>query len=395
MEVLNYKNFPILVVDDEKDNLEAFKMEFSEYFEISTASSGKDALKFLEESGEAAVVIVDQRMPEMKGVTLLREIVKHYPDTIRILITAYSDIDAVVEAINTGQVYKYVSKPWEHEDVKASIMRAIESYYLTKERERLTEEKIAAARKAAESNRLASLGMLAAGIAHEINNPLVSISTFFKLIPQRVKDLALKSGVELDQSFWGDFFQVADGELTRVQNLVKELLSLAKPPKYDFEETSLAQLIKSETQIFESAAKEKGVQFFVDVDESMPLMRCDRSRIKQLLLNLVLNAIQATSNGGKVVVQSRGVKGRGSNRQLEIAVVDTGEGISKDKLDKLFQPFFTTKQRGTGLGLVVCDFIVRHHGGEIRVESEVGKGTTFIVSLPLQAQTQKLQEAKA
>ncbi len=393
MEILDYKSFKILIVDDEKENLEAFKMEFGEYFDISVASSGKEALKFLEGSGEVAVVIVDQRMPEMRGVTLLREIVKHYPDTIRFLITAYSDTDAIVEAINTGQVYKYVSKPWEHEDVKVSLMRAIESYYLTKEKERLTEEKIATVKKAAEAHRLGSLGMLAAGIAHEINNPLVSISTFFKLIPQKIKDLCIKNKEDLDPSFWGDFFQVAEGELKRVQDLVKELLNLAKPPKYDFEETNLMELLQAEAGIFESAAKAKGVEFVMDMDEKkVPLIHCDQSRIKQLLLNLVLNAVQATKKGGKVTVQFRGTKGRGMNRQLEIAVIDTGQGISEEELDKIFQPFFTTKQWGTGLGLVICDFIVKHHGGDISVESRVGKGTTFIISLPVQTQTPKPQE---
>lgn len=384
IEHLDYKKFPILVVDDEVDNLTAFQMEFGDYFEILAAPGGKQALELLQKHGEVALVAIDQRMPGMRGVDVLKEVVKLYPDTIRFLITAYSDIQVVIEAINEGNVYRYISKPWEHEDVKLSIMRAIETYYLTKERERLIEEKIKTVKKAAEANRLASLGMLAAGIAHEINNPLVSINTFLKLMPGKFKELPLQTDVELDQGFWDEFYRLAEGELKRVQDLVRELLNLAKPPKYDFEETNVEQLIRAEEKIFESASKEKNILFGIQVDANLPPLRCDRSRIKQLLLNLVLNAIQATSKGGKVSIEGHLGPGYNGGRHLEIRVIDTGEGIPPERLERIFEPFFSTKSRGTGLGLMVCDFIVRHHGGDIKVYSEVGKGTTFVVSLPFQ-----------
>jgi len=384
IENLDYKKFPILVVDDEVDNLTAFQMEFGDYFEILTAPGGKQALELLQKRGEVALIAVDQRMPEMRGVDVLKEVVRLYPDTVRFLVTAYSDIQVVVEAINAGNVYRYISKPWEHEDVKLSIMRAIETYYLTKERERLIEEKIKTVKKAADANRLASLGMLAAGIAHEINNPLVSINTFLKLMPSKFKELPLEKEGKFDSGFWDEFYRLAEGELKRVQDLVRELLNLAKPPKYDFEETNVEQLIRAEEKIFETASKEKNILFGIQVAANLPPLRCDRSRVKQLLLNLVLNAIQATSKGGKVSIEARLGPGINGGRQLEIRVIDTGEGIPPERIEKIFEPFFSTKSRGTGLGLMVCDFIVRHHGGDIKVYSEVGKGTTFVVSLPFQ-----------
>ncbi|MBI1871656.1 MAG: response regulator [Chlamydiae bacterium] len=382
---LDYKLFPILVVDDEKDNLEAFRMEFEEYFQILTAPSGKEALEILKIHPEVAVVVVDQRMPEMTGVDFFKEVNRLYPEIIRILITAYSDIQVVIEAINSGQIYKYISKPWDHEDVRLSMMRAIENYYLAKDRERLIEEKIGTVKKAAEANRLASLGMLAAGIAHEINNPLVSISTFLGLLPSKFKELSLRNPDIYDQSFWTDFYQLTENEMKRVQDLIHELLNLAKPPKFSFEETKINELIRAESKIFESAAKERDIRFILNLEDRLPSIRCDGNRIKQVLLNLVLNAIQATGKGGEVKVESHPGESHGE-RRVEIAVVDTGEGISKEIQEKIFQPFFSTKQKGTGLGLVVCDLIVRQHGGEIRVASEVGKGTQFVVALPLEPQ---------
>lgn len=383
MEVLNYKDFPILLVDDEKDNLAAFEIEFQEYFTILKASSGKRALELLKEKGEVALVLVDQRMPEMKGVDFLREILRLYPNTIRFLITAYTDIQVVIDAINSGHVSQYISKPWEHEEVKLSIMRALENYFLARERERLMEEKLNTVRKAAEANRLASLGMLAAGIAHEINNPLVSINTFLKLLPQKVKEFQANPTC-IDSDFWVKFYQIAEDELKRVQDLVRELLNLAKPPKYDFEETNIRQLIQNEAQLFESAAKEKDVRLKIEIEGNLPSVRCDRSRIKQLLLNLVINAIQATSQGGQVTIGTRCAMNWFLRQHLEISVKDTGEGIPDDLKPRIFEPFFSTKKKGTGLGLMVCDFIAKYHGGEIRVDSEVGKGTTFVVSLPFQ-----------
>ncbi|MBI3336645.1 response regulator [Candidatus Peregrinibacteria bacterium] len=373
----------MLVVDDELENLEAFRVEFGEYFNVSTASSAKEALAFLEAKPDVAVLVVDQRMPEMTGTELLKVVSKKYPNMIRILITAYSDIEVVIEAINAGQVYKYISKPWDHEDVRLSIMRAMENYYLTRERERLVEEKINTVKKVAEANRLASLGMLAAGVAHEINNPLVSIHTFMSLVPKKFSELSLQNRDVYDKSYWVEFFETAQNEMRRIQELIRELLNLSKPPKYDFEETNIEEMIRGEAKVFEGTAKEKDLIFKTEMAGNLPKIRCDRNRIKQVVLNLVLNAFQATSKGGRVTIQTRLPAVCNGSSAVEICVVDTGAGIPKEVQDKIFQPFFSTKQKGTGLGLVVSDLIVKQHGGEIHIQSEVGKGTTFVVSLPL------------
>ncbi|MDP3981028.1 MAG: ATP-binding protein [Chlamydiota bacterium] len=394
MNKLNYKDFPILIVDDERENTEAFQMEFEEYFTIYTANSAQEALAILKEKGEFPLVIADQRMPEMTGVDLLKEIFNHTPQTIRFLITAYADIEVVIEAINSGKVYKYVHMPWDHEDVKVSIMHAIDTYFLTKDRACLIEEKINTIKKAAEASRLASLGTLAAGVAHEINNPLVSVNTFLALLPDKLKECFKEGAFETDSSFWKDFYHLTFSELERVQSLVRELLYLSKPPQYNFESTGVLSLVKDEMKVFESAAKGKNVRVSIDEVGDVPEFECERNRIKQLLLNLVINAIQACNQGGEVVIRAEGIGATEQNRRVQISVKDTGVGIPEEVRQKIFEPFFSTKEKGTGLGLMITDFIVRQHNGSIRVESEVGKGTAFILSFPLEFKHQEVDMIK-
>src|SRR5438094_10513353 len=136
---LDVKRYPILVVDDEQDNLDAFRFNFRKTFDILTATSGPEALTVLADK-DVAVVVTDQRMPKMTGVELLREVRERRPDTVGIILTAFTDVDVLIEAINLGQVYRYITKPWDAKEVKGILTQAIERYHLRRENRRLTEQ---------------------------------------------------------------------------------------------------------------------------------------------------------------------------------------------------------------------------------------------------------------
>src|SRR3954465_3476884 len=135
---VDVKRYPILVVDDEQDNLDAFRFNFRKTFDILTASGGAEALQVLE-GKEVAVVVTDQRMPKMTGVELLREVRVRQPDAVGIILTAFTDVDVLIEAINLGQVYRYITKPWDAKEVKGILTQAIERHHLRRENARLTD----------------------------------------------------------------------------------------------------------------------------------------------------------------------------------------------------------------------------------------------------------------
>jgi two-component system nitrogen regulation sensor histidine kinase GlnL len=221
------------------------------------------------------------------------------------------------------------------------------------------------------ADRLSALGTLAAGIAHEIRNPLVSIQTFFQLAPERLHD----------HEFSTTFLNTTAGEVKRIANLITELLSFARSPTRAFGPTDLNQTVERVLTLLEPEAKKQKLALTRALAPTLPLVRADGDQVKQVLINLVLNAIQATEPGGGVSISSRTVR-NGNADLVQLEVRDTGAGIPPEHLDEIFNPFFTTKAKGTGLGLPIAHQIVTEHGGSMTVESREGRGTTVFVNLP-------------
>lgn len=375
---LDYKSYPILYVDDEDLALQSFKLQFSNDFTIYTASNSDEAHQILN-TEEIAVIITDQRMPKVTGVELLKQVMSTHPDVVRVLLTAYTDLDVVIQAINDGNVYRYLSKPYNEDEVRGTIRQAIQHYYLVKERERLYAEKVETMRKIARANRLSAMGIMAAGMAHEINNPLVAISTFLQMLPHKYAEPSK------DTEYWEELYKVAVREVERIRLLVHQLLSYSKTAQSEkFEPTSLNEILQEMVVFIENEAKKKGVHIKREFSPNLPAGMMDRNRMKQVFLNIFLNAVQATGRGGTIIVASRHIIEDVENQFLQITISDTGTGISEKNLEKLFTPFFTTKDsEGSGLGLMTSHHIVDEHRGTIDVKSELGKGTTFTLQLPL------------
>jgi signal transduction histidine kinase len=382
IEGLNYTAYPILFVDDETLACEVFKAQFSDQFTIYTATSGMEALEVVDHQ-EIAVVISDQRMPEMTGNVLLARIREAKPDTVRMIITAYADIEAAIDAINSGEVYRYIGKPYDETELRSILQQGIERYFLVKERERLTAEKIESMRKIARANRLSAVGTLAAGVAHEINNPLVAISTFMQMAPER--------RMSDDREFWDDLYQIAIREVDRIRDLVAELMAFSKftgEGGLTLREANVNGLVEEMVKFIDPEARKKTVKINTVLADTLPIVQWDPDRIKQVLLNLLLNALQATGQGGAITVTTELVTESAKDQFIRLSLADTGVGISSEHLEKLFSPFFTTKGReGSGLGLMTCHHIIDQHRGSIDVESQLGAGTTFRLNLPIDPRT--------
>ncbi len=226
------------------------------------------------------------------------------------------------------------------------------------------------------ADRLASLGTLIASLAHEIRNPLVSIKTFTQLLPERIED----------EEFRNYFLKVASGEIDRLTGLINELLGFARPSEPRLEGEDVNSLIDKMEILVATEARKKNVTLNKNYARDLPQIKADAEQLKQVLLNILLNAIQSTKGEGKIWIETRQVQVPFEDKVepfTQIEVRDTGVGIPKENLERIFDPFFSTRPEGSGLGLAISHQIIHDHGGFISVESEVGKGTSFKVHLPL------------
>ena len=229
----------------------------------------------------------------------------------------------------------------------------------------------------ARSQRLASLGSLAAGVAHEIRNPLSSIKGFATYFRERYRDNP-------------DDRQTAEtmiSEVDRLNRVITQLLEFARPMTMKRTPTSIQAVIRHALKMVERQAREKGVVIETDLPAAIPEILLDADRMSQVFLNLVLNAIAATDGGGRIRVSLA----RNDDRTIRVIITDTGAGIRQEDLPRVFDPYFTTKPSGTGLGLPIVQKIVEAHGGAIRLESEAGKGTTATLLLPSAIQEERVK----
>jgi two-component system, sporulation sensor kinase A len=215
------------------------------------------------------------------------------------------------------------------------------------------------------SEKLAVVGELAAGVAHEIRNPLTSIKGFMHL---------LKEECETHKHY----FEIMESELERINFIVNEFLMLGKPQVMNFRQKDVSDLLKDVMTLLESQAILNNVKMISEFEPNLPLLYCDENQLKQVFINIIKNAIEAMPNGGKVKIQAKK-----KENNLVIRFIDQGCGIPKDRIAKLGEPFYSTKEKGTGLGLMVSFKIIEAHKGRIKIESEVGQGTTVDLSFPI------------
>jgi two-component system NtrC family sensor kinase len=243
-------------------------------------------------------------------------------------------------------------------------------------RERDRRQRAESEHKLLQSEKQASVGRLAAGVAHEINNPLTGVLTFTHMLLRRR---------DLNGEVREDLETIAQST-ERVRRIVKGLLDFSRQTAIEPEPTDVNALITETVGLVANQALVKGVEIEFDPGDGVPLRTLDKSQFQSVLLNIIINALDATESGGRISI-STGIglsTDRESRRGIEIIISDTGCGIPPEDLDRLFDPFFTTKEvgKGTGLGLSVSLGIVERHGGTIRVQSRVGRGSTFVIWLP-------------
>ena len=233
------------------------------------------------------------------------------------------------------------------------------------------------------ADRLAALGTMAAGIAHDIRNPLTSILIFSQLMSLHHDDPDVRQ----------KFDRVVPRELERVQGVIEDMMELARPAALNLEPTNLNEVLTQALELYEEQAATQGVKVAREFDPDLPFCNADRKRLHRCISNLLANAIQAMAKGGDLAVHTSLVSdvpaaaspsaGAPPDAMIRVTIADTGQGIQPDRLSRIFDPFYTTKEKGLGLGMAITHRIVEDHTGTIDVQSQVGLGTTFTIHLPV------------
>lgn len=395
--------YSILYVDDEEINLRVFKSTFEDEFEVFTAISGEDGLKIFQEN-KIDLIITDQRMPEMTGVEFLKRVLEHNPEPNRILLTGFSDIDALSSAVNDGKIYQYINKPWDESELKPVIYQALESYYLKRENQTLTqtlrEKNVAlnleidekkkaleqlyksegqlriAKEKAEESDRLKTSFLN--NMSHEIRTPLNGIVGFSELV--------CEDGITAEErkTFSKYISQNSRDLLDIIQNVVLiskiETGALKMMPV----EVNCIEMLEYLFAEYENRFAQKGLKLTIEcmLKEHEKHEFLDKEKTYEIVKQLLDNALKYTEMGEVSLKVSK------VDDKLYIAVTDTGIGIAPENHALIFERFRKLEHnnqklyRGNGIGLCIALEYAKILNGTIDLVSEENKGSTFTLVLP-------------
>ena len=370
------ENIRVLLVDDEEDFRKTLARRLTKRGILpEQAGSGQECLSVLERN-PVDVVVLDVKMPGMNGLEVLNLIKKQHPKSEVIFLTGHASTQDGVEGIKSG-AFDYLSKPIEFDHLLGKISQAYEKIRREEEKLREAKYRLKMEQQMIACERLASLGTLAAGVAHEINNPLAIIKESIGWMKQVLKRKELN---EIPRREDFDFaLDKVEKAIERARRITHQLLDFVRKNDSVPSELDLLTLVNEAIQLVSREAKNKDIEIAQKINRTLPSIWSDPYQLRQVLVNLLTNAIHATGPGGSITVTLMG-----DNEGVSLTVQDTGEGIPKENMERIFEPFFSTKApgEGTGLGLFVTRGIIERLSGKIEVDSQLGQGTSFCIKLP-------------
>jgi two-component system sensor histidine kinase/response regulator len=353
----------ILYIDDNEYNLTAFKASFRKEYKIFIANSAEEGFSILDENkSEIQIIFADYKMPKTSGVNFFESIISQYPDPIRILITGHADIEGVIDAINKGEIYRYIRKPWDEDDIRNTITNAFD-IYTTRRQLKLKSEEL--------QKSFEELDRFVYSASHDLRAPLMSILGLVKVAKLDSMDTNTVYMDMIEKSVYKlDIF---------IKNIIDYHRNKNIEQVYDF--VNFDKLIHDTLENFEYYNEKPNIEFRINTDQSEEF-KSDIPRLKIIFNNLISNAIKyqkkdkpeqyisidATVGGGRALIQ----------------VEDNGIGIQQEHIESIFQMYFraTNDNAGSGIGLYIVKEAVSKLSGEISVESTIGVGTRFTLNLP-------------
>lgn len=408
----------ILCVDDEiivlqslSDQIRSF---YNEKYDIEIASDGDEALEVLNDcisqKIEVPLIICDYIMPKMRGDEVLKEVHRIKPDVKKIMLTGQASLCGVINAVNEANLYRYIEKPWEKTDLCMSISEAIKSFYADRQlekqylilqdlnknlenkvEERTIELKIANKKLIElDKRKTETLHM----VTHDLRTPITSILGFLQLIKNKFDSILLSyindskdnKIIEIGNQVYNNI-KIIEEEGRRLTNLINDFLDISKLEEdkivMNMDRIKIEDIINRSINSIISLFDKKNLQPKVEIEPDLPKIIGDKERLIQVIINILSNSIKFTESGFIICKAAK------KDDEIIVSIIDTGRGIAQKDINVVFEKFKQvgkedeTIQKGTGLGLPICKQIIERHGGKIWVESEVGKGSTFNFSLPV------------
>jgi signal transduction histidine kinase len=380
----------ILYVDDEATSRFVFAESFGKRFPVRTAASGAEALELMS-AEPVAVLVTDQRMPDMPGHELLRIVKDRFPEVVRIAITGYSDLDPILRAVNDGLVARYLVKPWNSTELESVLAWAVEAFEVGRESSELHQRIL-------QTERLVTLGSVASTIIHDLNQPLSYLTTNSERLGQLsgavpgLRELVKRHGTELPPTQHKQLAELAEELPDMVRDMLEGcrlMLSLTAGIRRLTRPASVVEprvcdplpVVRYAASACRHIALTARATVAYEGPSELPRVAMGSTELTQVLISVVANAAQAVGRrekpGGRVRIDAA-VEGA----QLAIRVLDDGPGMTPEVLERVGTPFFSTRTDGAGLGIAVSKRLVERAEGTFEIASTAGEGTVVTVRLP-------------
>ncbi len=358
--------YSILCVDDEVDIVDSLERMFRKEYNVLKATSGQDALKILK-TNEVSLIISDQRMPDMTGVKFLEKSLKIQPEAVRILLTGYTDIDSVIEAINSAQIYRYVTKPWDARELDLAVTRAIERFELRREL-KIKNEALEKANKELQTLDQAKSNFMIL-INHELKTPLTTLISFLELL----------KGTKLDEE-QEKYISRITKSTDRLERIILDVLELVSS---ETGQTKVKPQKVNDKKVVEKVVEKLGEneKHPIKFDLENFNFKADPQLVENILTRLVQNAYQHGTDLKPVVISTSKKDGA-----LDFEIENYGAPLSEDTIDRILRPFATNEDimhhsKGIGLGLSICQSLLKLQGSELKIKSASNK-ITISFSMP-------------
>lgn len=386
----------LLVIDDEEDILKALHRQFRRDYDVHIAKNADDGYRIMTHT-PIQVIISDQRMPGMSGSEFFSRVKGDFPDAIRLLLTGYADIQAVITAINDGNIFRYITKPWDPVELDTIVREAFERYQLIVQNrtlmiqlqetnQQLEQRVIQRTAELAEVNeRLVGLNQqkdyLLGMVAHDLRSPISAMYGWADLLASN----------RLDSEEYQEFATAIQETSGKMLTLINNLLDISAIEqgelRLNLAPVDVGQFVGQVCRLNRRIGRMEGIELVTNVEPGLPHGLFDPNRIEQVLDNLIGNAFKFSAPGSVVTLDVRH-----NSAALEFSVADQGQGIPPEDLEIIFQPFrgarkpqSSSGEKSHGLGLTICKRIVELHGGRIGVTSAPGEGSCFTFTLPMNA----------
>jgi two-component system, probable response regulator PhcQ len=383
-----YKKFAVLFVDDEEQARKYFRMAFEQDFQVLTAGGVEEAWQLVNRAEPpVGVVITDQRMPDRVGTDLLAQVRRGHPEIVRMLTTAYADVDAAVEAVNSGAIFKYLMKPWDVRELRITLRHSMEYFLLRRERDLLLREKLSSLQQLLVADRVRSLAILAEGLSTQVRNTMIALSAYVQLARDEF-GAAAKSSAYAERYLRNLQWETEDAN-RHLLRVVQSVAGATLEAHYEFNDQALlSEIVEaawSQAMAF-AASDAVTVALAWDIKPEFKKLGCSQSMLRRMFANLFRSILAPEHAGGgsadpvRVIAQETAqVWGEES---IVVDVVRAGFDWGDASLSSLFLPVLALGDAEDTPDLLAAFFIAHHHGGTIALQRRHPAGNGFRVTLP-------------